>query len=188
MACVFCIVFLAASCGSSAPTKSTAAPDPAPVNDLRSRYQNAFNSGDAAALAALYTDDGITLPEHHAAVQGKAAIQQYFQDMFAQTTARMTLTSPDLKINGNVAYETGSYSMTVMPKAAGAKPMSDNGKYLVVLLKQMDGSWKLYSDMDNTNAPMQPPAPPKPAAKKTTQRKAPRTTTRAKKPTTKRRA
>jgi len=178
MASIVCLLLFAASCGSNAP--QTAAPDPKPINDLRDRYLMAFNAGDAAGVAALYTDDGITLPEFHPPVQGKAAIQQYLQDMFSQATERLTLTSPDVKINGNVAYETGSYSGTILPKAAGAKPMTDNGKYLVVLLKQMDGSWKLYSDIANTNAPMQPAAPAKKAAAKATQKKAPRTSTRAK--------
>jgi uncharacterized protein (TIGR02246 family) len=173
-------VLFTSSCGSSSSNQSNAAPDPKPINDVRDRYLMAFNSGDAAGVAALYTDDGITLPEFHPPVQGKAAIQQYLQQNFAQTTQRLTLTSPDTKINGNIAYETGSYSITVMPKTAGAKPMSDSGKYLVVLLKQSDGSWKLYSDMDSTNAPMQQPVPAKTAAKKTAVRKAPRTSTRAK--------
>ena len=38
------------------------------------------------------------------------------------------------------------------PKKAGAKPMpTEQGKYLGVLKKQADGSWKLIYDTWNTN-------------------------------------
>jgi ketosteroid isomerase-like protein len=40
------------------------------------------------------------------------------------------------------------------PKAAGAKPLPvDNGKYLGVLKKQADGSWKYLFDTWNSDAP-----------------------------------
>jgi uncharacterized protein (TIGR02246 family) len=187
---ILCVLLFVASCGSNAPNQANTAPDPKPINDVRDRYLMAFNSGDAAGVAALYTDDGVTLPDQHPAVQGKSAIQQYLQNMFSQTTQRLTLTAPNLKINGNVAYETGSYSMVVLPKSVGAKPVTQNGKYLVVLLKQPDNSWKIYTDIDNTNAPMQPftSATKKPTVKNT-QRKTPRTSKPARaKAATKKRA
>ena len=157
---LLCTMLLAAACGTTpAPQPAaTAAPDPAPINDLRSRFEAAYNAGDAAAVTALYTDDAVSLPDRHAAVQGKAALQQYFQEVFAQYNAKLTLMSPDLEITDDIAHETGAYSMTVTPKAGG-NAMTITGKYLIVLKRQADGSWKVHHDIDNTDSPMAMPAP-----------------------------
>ena len=40
------------------------------VKEAQHRWNTAFNSGDAAAVAALYTLDGTVLPPAHAAVKG----------------------------------------------------------------------------------------------------------------------
>jgi ketosteroid isomerase-like protein len=44
--------------------------------------------------------------------------------------------------------------MTLTPKKAGAKPLPpEEGKYVEVLKKQADGSWKIIYDIWNANAP-----------------------------------
>jgi ketosteroid isomerase-like protein len=58
-----------------------------------------------------------------------------------------------------VATAIGTYKMTLTPKKAGAKPLpTDEGKYIEVLKRQADGSWKIAYDIWNPNAP---PAPAK---------------------------
>jgi ketosteroid isomerase-like protein len=43
------------------------------------------------------------------------------------------------------------------PKAKG-KPMEESSKYLVILKRQADGSWKISRDIENSNTPMPAPA------------------------------
>jgi ketosteroid isomerase-like protein len=58
---------------------------------------------------------------------------------------------------GDLAYAVGSYRQTLTPKKAGAKSLpTEEGKYIEVLKKQADGSWKIVYDMWSPNA-----APPK---------------------------
>ena len=45
----------------------------------------------------------------------------------------------------------GNYTMTLRP--AGADPIRDEGKYVVVYRRQADGSWKAAADIFNTNLP-----------------------------------
>jgi len=161
-------IVLMSACGNTTTTTTIqpaapAPPDPAPINDLRSRFQAAYSAGDAAAVAALYTDDAVSLPDHHEAIHGKAAIQQYLQETFAQVAANMTLTAPDLEISGDIAHETGSYTMTITPKRGG-NAMTVTGKYLVVLKRQPDGLWRVHHDIDNTNSAMAMPGMPMPGA------------------------
>lgn len=54
----------------------------------------------------------------------------------------------------DLAYSVGTYRVTLTPRKAGAKPLpTDEGKFLEVLKKQADGSWKIVYDMWSSNAP-----------------------------------
>ncbi len=107
----------------------------------------------------LYTEDAIVLPPNQAAVQGKAAIQGWmaasppfsnFQEQSLETGGQ-----------GDLAYDRGTYSMTVTPP--GAAPIEDRGKYLMICRKQADGSWKASRVIYNSDLPLR--APEKPAVK-----------------------
>jgi uncharacterized protein (TIGR02246 family) len=142
---------LAAACGGGVQEQTAAAtPDPRPINELRAKFQEAYNAGDAAAVAALYTDDAVSLPDHHPAAQGKPAIQQYLQETFAQYAATMAITPADTEISGNLAHEHGTYTIKVTPKAGG-ETVTDDGKYVVILKRGADGAWKIHHDIDNSN-------------------------------------
>ncbi len=156
LSCLLLCAAVLAACGGTAQAPQTGAAAPADtssINGLRSGYQTALNAGDAAALAALFTDNAVSLPDHHAAIEGRAAIQQDFQGQFAQMSMNIQIMPVDMEINGETAYERGTYSMTVTPKAAGSAPMMENGKYIVILKKQPNGSWLIQNDINNTNVP-----------------------------------
>ena len=89
-----------------------------------------------------------------AAMRGRAAIV----DGFKQLSEAVTLTAAafnidDVMIAGDMAVETGTYTMSMTPK--GGKPMDDKGKYITVWKRQADGSWKVERDINSTD--MAPP-------------------------------
>jgi uncharacterized protein (TIGR02246 family) len=148
-------VGLMAAC--SQPPAPAPAPetDTAPIGELRTSFQTAFNAGDAGAVAALYADDAVLQPDHHAAVAGKAAITQYYQEMFGQATMNLAITPGETERMGDIGHEHGTFTITVTPKSGG-NAMTDQGNYLVIAKRGTDGSWKLHHDIDNTD---HPPAP-----------------------------
>ena len=83
------------------------------------------------------------------AYEGTQAIQAVLEDFFKQNAARITHTPLETEVAGDWAYERGSITETVTPKSG--KPMEKSLKYLVILKRQPDGSWKVYRDMDNNN-------------------------------------
>jgi uncharacterized protein (TIGR02246 family) len=139
------------ACGGGTQSASTvsAPADPAPINELRAKYQSAYNAGDAAALAALFTDDAVSLPDHHAALTGKAAIQGYFEELFKEYAATIAITPGDTEMTGNLAHEHGAFTIKVTPKING-DTVVDDGKYIVILKRGADGAWKIHHDMDNS--------------------------------------
>lgn len=161
----FALTLTFAGC-QTAPTpepKRDVAADTAAINALNDKVTAAFNSMDAAALAALYADDAIMMDSNQAAVEGKQAIQAVYEARVKENAGKMTLTaafSPlETQVAGDWAYDRGNFTLTVTPKSG--KPMETFGKYLTIYKRQPDGSWKIYRDISNSNNP-----PPSAAGKK----------------------
>lgn len=107
--------------------------------------------GDAAAATAHYAEDAIAMQPGMPAMRGRAAIQQGFQGMMgAMTIKAATFTIDDVMVGGDMAVETGHYTMTQQP--TGGKAMDDAGKYIAVWKRQSDGSWKIVRDVNNSDA------------------------------------
>jgi uncharacterized protein (TIGR02246 family) len=150
---LLCAIVFAAACGGATPQPAASpaadpAADTAAIGEVRSQFQTAYNAGDATALAALFADDAVSMPDHHASVEGKAAIQQHLSEIFTEYTGNISITPGDTEVSGDMAHEPGTYTLTLTPKGQG-NPVMENGKYLVVLKRQGDGSWKIHHDMDN---------------------------------------
>ena len=147
-------MLMAVGCESSpgpAEKKSTAA-DTAAITVLRNKVAAAFNSRDAAALAACYTDDAIMMSPNEATATGTQAIQASYQASFQQGAAKMTITPRETEVSGDWAFETGTTSLTITPKTG--KPVEEAGRYVVVLKKQAGGFWKIHLDAGNSAAPL----------------------------------
>jgi ketosteroid isomerase-like protein len=60
------------------------------------------------------------------------------------------ITNEEVGVNGNLAFSRGNYVATFSPKD-GAQPIPVDGKFMTILKKQPDGSWKIHRDMFNSN-------------------------------------
>jgi uncharacterized protein (TIGR02246 family) len=131
--------------------------DPA-IAKVRSAYQTAAGAQDGAALAKLYTPDGIEMPPNAPAAKGRAAIEA-FHKAFAQQWMMhgMTITPTETKITGDTAYDVGTYQQTLMAQKGGGM-VEDKGKYIVLLKKDAGGAWLISHAIYNSDNP--PPAPP----------------------------
>ena len=160
------ILSLAALLGALACTPQAPPPDPAAeaaaakaatdaakaaIDEIRAKYVAAENSGDAAALVALYADDGVYMPSNMPAAKGPAAIQATYEQMFAQMSFQGAATPASVDVAGDWVIEQGSYKSTGTPKAKGT-PMEDTGKYIVVSQKTGVG-WKLKYLIWNSDLP-----------------------------------
>jgi len=132
--------------------------DPA-IAKVRSAYQTAAGSQDGAALAKLYTADGVEMPPNAPAAKGRAAIEA-FHKAFAQQWMMhgMTITPTETKVTGDTAYDIGTYKQSLMAQKTGAM-VEDKGKYIVLLKKDASGGWLISHAIYNSDNP--PPAAPK---------------------------
>jgi uncharacterized protein (TIGR02246 family) len=132
----------------------TVAQDRAGINKTRNEYMSAWRAANADQLANLYTTDALVLYPNQSAVAGRIAIVAYFKSFFAEFAQKdFELTSAEIEIVGPWAFDRGTYRWRAVPHAGG-DPIADYGKYLVILQRQTDGSWKVARDMDNSDRPL----------------------------------
>jgi uncharacterized protein (TIGR02246 family) len=108
--------------------------------------------GDSAAILAEYADDALILGSGAPMLQGKPAVAKFLQGLFGGNTLRDVKGNvTDIMISGDLAVETGTYAMTVIPKNGNA--VADKGKYIHVWKKSVDGSWKVVRYVPNSDIP-----------------------------------
>jgi uncharacterized protein (TIGR02246 family) len=115
----------------------------AAIQKLEDQWGAAFNKGDAAAVAAMYTVDAYVLPAGAPMVKG-ADIQAFWSKAMQQL-GDVKCTAIDVKPLGrNAAREIGTCTF----KTKAATPQDGALKYAVVWQRE-NGQWKLLTDIWN---------------------------------------
>jgi uncharacterized protein (TIGR02246 family) len=137
--------------GLAATLASAQSPSPAEITSLRQAWVTGANAKDAAAVAALYTDDATLMAPNAPTSKGRAAIQSSWKNLLDQGARDVVLTPVRGGTSGNMGFEAGTYSFTMGP--AGAQGFTDKGKYLMTVKKGADGKWRIQDDMFNSDLP-----------------------------------
>ncbi len=115
------------------------------------QFVEAFNKGDAAAVANMYTMDARLMSPNAEMVTGRAGIQTFWQGAISAGLKMVSLESEHIETQGNLAVEVGRYTTTI--PGAGGVTRTDKGKYVVVW-KREGKRWKLAVDIFNSNLPL----------------------------------
>ncbi len=110
-------------------------------------FMEIFRKGDAAGIAALYTENAQFLPPNSEIVMGRQAIQATFQAFMDMGVKAVNLETLEVEGYGDTASEVGTYTLEDVEGQ-----ILDRGKFLVIW-KQEAGQWKLHRDMINTSMP-----------------------------------
>jgi len=122
------------------------------IEAITEQYADAFKRGDAAAIAALYTEEARVLPPNGLTVVGREAIQNFYQGAIdACGCDDFQLTTLEVGVVRDLAYEIGEYTSTIQPEEGEA--IRDQGKY-VAIWKRENGEWKLDVDIWNSRLPL----------------------------------
>ncbi|MBV8366031.1 MAG: nuclear transport factor 2 family protein [Candidatus Eremiobacteraeota bacterium] len=113
-------------------------------------YVATWRRGDAHAFAQLYTPNAASIADDGTITRGRTAIEAARAASFAR--ARFisgTISTEDLVVEDDVAYEMGSYSFTLQP--AGKSATTYSGRYLTIWQQQPGGSWLIKTDSGLTD-------------------------------------
>jgi ketosteroid isomerase-like protein len=142
------LVLGAADAGAQAGTAAGGAVRAA-IEAGNKKFSDGAAKKDAKIIAAAYTPDGQAFPPNADVVKGRAALQQMWQSVLDSGVASIELATTEVESSGNIAYESGTYSM----KTRDGK-VADRGKYCVVW-KRVGGEWLLHRDIWSTSLPEQ---------------------------------
>jgi ketosteroid isomerase-like protein len=127
---------------------------------LGKKYAEAVNNNDAAAVAALYTEDAVVVTET-GTIYGREAIEKRWADLFKQVHFSNHIAkqyAPHIiGTAGNEMWGNGEWSATIQGKNWGPKDLK--GYWGDVFVRQGD-DWKILMDTSNTTpAPAATPSP-----------------------------
>ena len=142
-----------ADAGESFPALSAA--DHAGIRSADSAFMAAANAGDADGIAEVYAEDGSLLAPNLPPQKGRDAVRAFWGGFLDAYTVRFEVASDTIEGRGDLAYNQGHYRFTAVPKAKGLPGIADEGKFLEILKKQRDGSWKYIIDMYSSNLALQ---------------------------------
>jgi uncharacterized protein (TIGR02246 family) len=104
-------------------------------------WDEAFNRGDAAGVAAFYADDALFLPPTHEVTEGKAGVEKFFAGLFANGVTGHKLEL--IRAEGEPASPVGAAKWSAKGKGADGATAEVGGIATHVFERQADGSLKL---------------------------------------------
>jgi len=149
------VLLLATGCAP----KDTSEADGQTIKTLSDDWSKAGAAKDSNKFASYYADDAIVMFPEEPAFNGMKDIKAVLQPMMQDPNFALSFTTDKVEVVGPLGYSKGSLSLTTTARTG--KPVTQQGKFLVVWKKQADGSWKAQLDMFNSDAPPDIPEPAK---------------------------
>ncbi|MFX0182295.1 MAG: YybH family protein [Candidatus Hodarchaeota archaeon] len=124
------------------------------IEEVWKTYASTLGAGDMDGWISLWIDDGIQMPPDVPRNIGKEKIREYNQKTLDQFQFKISINNEEVRETNDWGFARGLYSFELIPKGEG-ETIKGSGKFLTVLEKQDDGSWKIARDIFNFNAPLQ---------------------------------
>ena len=115
-----------------------------PVAALIDRWASTFNAGDFEGAAALYTADAVRFPPDAQPLRGRDAIEA---DMRTYAGLKIDLTLTGSKMGSDTGAAWGTYALS--GQTADGDSVSQSGPWMNVMVKEKDGTWRIYRDIWN---------------------------------------
>ena len=146
-----CVAVALAGCSTPRTSAHSYDADLAAITAFNSQYLKAINDGDIAALSALTDPDHIMLVPNRSPIVGKAANDAANRRGFEQFKFDEHWTPVETIVDGNLAYQRGTFTVTASPKNGSGASRTTRGNFLRIYRRQSDGSWRMTRDMFNTD-------------------------------------
>ena len=145
--CTLMMVSCLLSCQSKVEvTKSATAEE---LSQMNRDFAAALNNKDAVAAANLYTEDATLLPPGEPPVSGRENIRKYWEGAIGAGAFDVSVATTSTGSHGDIGYEVGRFRMSI--KAADGSVTVENGKYVELLKRMEDGTWKSTHGVWNTD-------------------------------------
>jgi ketosteroid isomerase-like protein len=127
-------------------------------------WAQACNTKHIDDLLELYSADATLIRSSVPPVRSLPAIREFLISLLEAGLGDVEMESLRLEVLGEIALDLGRCKMLV-PVAMG-KRREERGKYLVVLVRQPAGTWKILADCWSADLAVSAPPPPDTSARK----------------------
>jgi len=124
--------------------------DVASIKQVSQTVAKTYQTGDWDALIEVFTEDAVRMPPNTTILEGREAIRASTEA--SQPFTSLTLTTLEIDGLGDLAFARGTFTYTPAPE--DADPIKDSGKFIQILRKQPDGSWRIFRDIWNSDLPL----------------------------------
>ena len=129
--------------------KPTIEEDLAAIAAFNAKYLKAINDEDIETLASLTTEEHILISSGRPPTVGKAANDAANARVFKQFDIVETWTPVETVVDGNLAYQRGTFTVEATPRAGGNTTKS-SGNFLRIYKRFPDVGWRMVRDMFNS--------------------------------------
>lgn len=138
---------------AAAPAPVASEDGPAGVKKMLDTYTEAWLASDAKKIGTLYSDDAMLLLVNQPILTGRDAAIKDSQDFFDKyKPVAFEAPAEEMKFADGWGWARGIYKDTYVSKANG-KSTSDQGKYIIIVVRQPDGSWVMTRDIHDSDGP-----------------------------------
>lgn len=126
-------------------------PDISGLQKAATDFVAAYNNKNAAALAALFTEDGeMSDTAGKDLTSGRAEIQARYEEVFAEDSPSMAIEVDSVRLVApNLAIEDGTFHLT---PSGDVRALPHSTRYTAVLMKNDKGIWQIASTRDLDDA------------------------------------
>ncbi len=116
------------------------------IEKANSEFIAAMKTGDAAAIAAPYTDRVVFIAIDGTCTQGRTEIENMYRARFERSglASSTKINSKRLVVDGELAYESGYAEIGSLKQG---KLSINGGRFLTVWQRQADGEWKILRNV-----------------------------------------
>jgi len=147
-------MFLIGSVCTSALAQDVEA-DIAAITELMNQATLACATGDVELYLSRFTEDVVAMPPGIPTEIGIAQLRASMEGLFGAYDLELPYTVQEVVVPGDWAFARSTFVFSLTPKEGG-ETATFIGKELDIFKRQADGSWKLYIECYNYDAP--PPA------------------------------
>lgn len=127
--------------------------DEAAMRSAVQEWIEAANADDVEGMLEVIPDDGVTMPPNEPAFTGREALRAWHQARVDGFHTEIALSSEEIRVAHDWAFERFTYQMTVTPREGG-EPVRDTGKGIWIWERHPDDSWKLAHSIWNSDLPI----------------------------------
>jgi ketosteroid isomerase-like protein len=146
-----CLALLVVGC--EPPQRPSYEEDLAAITEFNARYLGAINDEDIATLSSLTTEGHVILIPNREPIVGKAANDAANGGAFERFTFDETWTPVETVIDGDLAFQRGTFTTIATPRGAGER-LEVSGSFMRIYQRQANGEWRMTRDMFNSSAPL----------------------------------